>query len=155
MKNNYTKSTIIRFWLNIRKTDNCWEWKLGKDKDGYGIIAINGKKTVRIHRLSYEINIGEIPEKMCVLHRCDNPSCANPNHLFLGKAKENAIDMVAKGRSLVGEKNHKSKLKNGDIFQIREMYDKKNISETELAKMFNVTQGMIGFIVRRESWTHI
>lgn len=86
----------IKKQKNITK-NGCWEWTGPKYKDGYGMANYRRKK-IRAHRLSYQLFVGEITENICVLHKCDNKPCFNPNHLFLGTRKDNAIDMVRKGR---------------------------------------------------------
>jgi len=87
-----------RFFEKINKTEKCWNWIAGKDKDGYGKIKIDGKM-VQAHRASWVIHNGDIPNGMCVLHRCDNPSCVNPEHLFIGTRLDNARDRDVKGRN--------------------------------------------------------
>jgi hypothetical protein len=86
-----------RFWLKARKADGCWSWG-GRLHSGYGLIAVNGK-TTSANRASWIIHFGPIPDGMLVCHKCDNPECTNPEHLFLGTHKANAEDMVKKGRS--------------------------------------------------------
>lgn len=83
----------------IRKEvqSDCWIWLLAKDKNGYG-VAHKGRKNFRAHRVSYEAFIGYVPPHLYVLHRCDNPPCVNPDHLFLGTNQDNMDDMVLKGR---------------------------------------------------------
>lgn len=79
----------------------CWGWSGTKNNMGYGMIQmkIDGKNGKRLaHRISYQLRVGPIPSNKCVLHKCDNPECTNPSHLFLGTKKENYDDMVAKGR---------------------------------------------------------
>lgn len=80
----------------------CWIWTGSVMKNGYGHFQVGkSRKTHKLapaHRVSYELNIGSIPEGMCVLHKCDVPACVNPYHLFLGTYKDNAMDMAAKGR---------------------------------------------------------
>lgn len=87
----------IRFWDNVVKTPNCWYWVGCKNSNGYGNIRIN-YKIYLTHRLSYFIYFGDIPENMCVCHTCDNPSCVNPAHLWVGSRSENTRDMIKKGR---------------------------------------------------------
>jgi hypothetical protein len=89
-----------KFWSNVDKqnTDRCWHWTGFCYTGGYGQINMCGKM-VLAHRFSYELHFGKIPkDKPYVLHMCDNPPCVNPHHLFLGTAKDNSDDMIAKGR---------------------------------------------------------
>lgn len=73
----------------------CWIYTGYKNECGYGRFRVHGKK-VLAHRFSYQMRVGSIPDGMLVLHKCDNPACINPEHLYLGKEKENAIDMVSR-----------------------------------------------------------
>lgn len=81
---------------NIIKAD-CWEWQGAKDNKGYGVVGHRRRK-YKAHRLSYQAFISTPPDSLNVCHKCDNPSCVNPEHLFLGTQKDNAKDMVFKGR---------------------------------------------------------
>ena len=94
--------SIKRFWAKVKKNEKCWLWIASKREKGYGAfvwIDVHGKYVQgRAHRFSYELHIGEIPENQCVLHRCDNPPCVNPDHLFLGSRRDNNADMCKKQR---------------------------------------------------------
>ena len=98
-------------------SNGCWRWRLATNADGYG-VASQGHKAVRAHRLSWSAFIGDIPDGVCVLHKCDVRDCVNPGHLFLGSIKDNAEDMVKKGRSMFGSKHHKAKLSEGRVRKI-------------------------------------
>lgn len=87
----------VRFWKHVAKTEGCWEWTGSTSKKGYGKLNIGGV-TKAAHRFSYEIANGPIPEKLFVLHRCDNPPCVRPDHLFTGTNEDNVKDMMKKGR---------------------------------------------------------
>jgi len=116
---------IERFYshIDVKGGDDCWEWLIGKAKFGYGKFQVKGKPLLA-HRFMWELEQCEIPEGMCVLHRCDNPSCVNPRHLFLGTRQDNIKDMTTKGRSghPLGELNPNSKLTKDDVIYIRKLF---------------------------------
>lgn len=101
---------LERFESKFDKGDGCWVWKAHKNKNGYGQFGVmlegrNGYMVNRYaHRVSWMLYRGEIPEGLCVCHSCDNPSCVNPDHLFLGTRKDNTQDMINKGRHLEGNR---------------------------------------------------
>lgn len=149
-----TKS-INRFWSKVRKTRRCWEWT-GAKTHGYGNLRLNYKST-RAHRLSWELTYGEIPEGASVLHKCDNPGCVRPNHLFIGTQQDNIRDAYKKGRMVdnSGEKGGMSKLTENKINTIRKMYAVGNISQKVLGRLFGVGQYQISRIVNKLRWKHI
>lgn len=97
MNNYIDKKLIEKFWSKVHKTKYCWIWTGGKDKQQYG-LTYRKNKTIKAHRLSFEIHNNYIDKDLCVCHHCDNPSCVNPSHLFLGTKKDNTQDMMKKGR---------------------------------------------------------
>lgn len=121
MNEEITGVILMRFYAKIILGD-CWVWNACKDKYGYGWIKL-GKKTIAAHRLSYMIHNGDIGSGMHVLHTCDNPSCVNPAHLFLGTHIDNMEDMKKKGRwrgvSNAGENNPLAKLSANQVAEIR------------------------------------
>lgn len=94
---------IPRFWARVQKGDGCWEWQGTRIAHGYGRLRV-GSERVLAHRYSWRITNGPIPAGMSVLHRCDNPPCVRPDHLFLGTQLDNNRDRSAKGRSYRGRK---------------------------------------------------
>lgn len=89
-----------RFWTKVAVTDYCWEWSANRCQDGYGMFKLNGKD-VKASRVAYAIVNGEIPADLHVLHKCDNPCCVNPDHLFTGTHQDNMLDRQRKGRGKV------------------------------------------------------
>jgi hypothetical protein len=92
-----------RFWRRVNKTENCWEWACGVGPNGYGYLnhrlsRITRPRLLQAHRISYELNIGQVPAGMIVCHKCDNRICVRPDHLFVGTYKDNMQDMLRKGR---------------------------------------------------------
>lgn len=139
-------------WTAIPET-GC-HWWTSVTVHGYGHVRKNGK-WVKAHRVSYELHKGKIPEGMCVCHKCDNPLCVNPDHLFLGTHKENMQDKVKKGRAFTGNQkgvsNGAAKLTEADIRAIREAQG----SCKQLADKFFTSPMNISLIKRRLAWAHV
>lgn len=152
------RSARERFWKKVDKRGpgDCWEWQGGSKVEGYGGLADDTGRVVLTHRFSYEIHFGAIPEGLMVCHRCDNPSCCNPNHLFLGTALDNTTDMVAKGRARApkGIDNGKAKLNDGQVIEIRQRHEEGE-SLSSIAEIFGVTDVNVGSIIRRKTWSHV
>lgn len=128
--------------------DDCWEWSGNTDPCGYGRIKSLGK-LFSVHRIAYELWVGSVNDKF-VLHSCDNPSCFNPNHLFLGTHTDNMRDMTAKGRGVVpaltGEKHPSAKLSDEDVNKI--LLDTR--SQYVIADDYGITQAHVSNIKNRK-----
>lgn len=109
---------------------------------------------VRAHRIAYEIAYGKPPDFLYVCHRCDNPKCINPSHLFLGTQDDNMKDMSVKRRSIFGEKNPKAKLTENAVKMIRQKL-KEGFSHKQLANEFGVTRTAISHILKGKIWRHV
>lgn len=97
------ESDITRFWNKVDTFSDCWNWQAGKTKKGYGKFTAS-RRTLAAHRVSFELSYNKIPDGICVLHHCDNPTCVNPKHLFLGTQADNVADRDYKGRQARGKK---------------------------------------------------
>lgn len=159
---DYTSKDIARFWSKINKhgsipthcpeLGNCWEWNAGLFA-GYGAFSHHSKSRYA-HRTSWELAFGEIPERLFVCHKCDNPLCVNPAHLFLGTAKDNTQDMVKKGRKPVVRRRRK--LTDDQMNDIRSRYGtwltpNLRISLSYLAKEYGVSPSAIMYIVKNKT----
>lgn len=155
-------SDKIRFFDKVRRTDNCWEWRGQRMAQGYGVFGI-GRKYFKAHRISWTIHNGPIPARLWVLHRCDNPQCSNPAHLFLGTHADNMRDMAAKKRGFSGgnggfvrgERHGSAKLKATQIPEIRNLYGARSFNLRELSEKYHVSITQIRDIIRRTKWKHI
>lgn len=101
-KNPRDEPQDVRFWLHVNTTGACWLWNDGQRPDAYGHFRRDDGRQVGAHRFSYELHHGPIPDGLHVLHRCDNPPCVNPAHLFAGTRLDNMRDMIEKGRARPG-----------------------------------------------------
>lgn len=146
------------FWTHVDKTGDCWEWTARKDAKGYGTFGRCGKA----HRFAWEAINGPIPKaegihRIGVLHKCDNPACVRPDHLFLGTQKDNMVDCASKGRmnnnAPCGEGNGLSKLKEREVLEIRALFGKK--IKRVLAVEYGVSISAIKQILRRKTWRHL
>lgn len=153
--------TIEQFWAKVSKTDSCWLWTGWHDRQGYGRLrtpwSMRPPYNIGAHRMSWELHHGKIREGLYVLHRCDNPACVNPAHLFLGTARENTQDALAKGRMrantrpLRGSASKTSKLTEQDVVAIRAS----SLSGRALARQYGVNPKTILGILKRHTWKHV
>jgi len=128
----------------------CWNWTAFVNSQGYGAFSLDGKAIVA-HRVSYMMFVGPIPAEICVCHKCDNPGCVNPDHLFLGTRADNMRDKVVKGRQARGENQGNARLTESVIRAIRE----DSRLQKDIASDYGVTQKHIGQIKLRRCWVHV
>jgi hypothetical protein len=152
--------TIARFWSKVEKRgpDECWEWKLAKDRDGYGVFSVgpgHGRQH-RANRVAWGLTHGPIAAGLCVCHRCDNRGCCSPAHLFLGTNAENSRDRDAKGRLVTSRGNAlpQAKLTPESVAEIRQLLGT-GVAQEAVGRRFGVTQGTISFIARGKTWAHV
>ncbi len=149
-----------RFWASVRKADGdeCWEWQGAFEKDGYGYSekVINGVTYRGAHRYSYALHFGPIPDGLCVCHRCDNPKCVRPDHLFLGTNYDNVQDRERKGRGGGGRKpGCAQKLTEENVLLIREKYARGELNQKAEALKLGVDPSMISRLARGQRWGHV
>lgn len=163
----YTKQpTEDRFWSKVDKSGACWEWTRANNGGGYGKFPVStptGWKMRYAHRVAYELTFGPIPDDICVLHRCDNPSCVNPAHLFLGTHGDNMQDMANKGRNYVharhhpqpcGEQSHRAKLKEIEVREIRALCAS-GLTQQEVGSRYGVSRSTVEDIVCGRTWRNV
>lgn len=153
--NVHNRSIEEKFWEKVNKEsdDKCWTWTASINNFRYGNFNFNGI-IERSHRVSWILTNGKIPEGLCVLHKCDNRKCVNPNHLFLGTYKDNAIDRNNKKRGYIPDPEHvnTTKLTWNIVREIRKEYKENNITYRNLAKKYGISRSEIGYIIKNEHW---
>jgi hypothetical protein len=141
-------SDALRFWLKVDMSGDCWEWIAARDSSGYGHIFWHGGVSSS-HRISWEMANGPIPKDMCVLHKCDNRRCVNPEHLFIGTRADNNRDRDNKGRTVIlrGENHGYAKLSDRQVLEIRSRYSAGGVTQKALASLYGVVQSHISTLV--------
>ncbi len=148
---------LLRFLPVVRDPDKCWEWTGARDYKGYGRFRLGGDEKKRgAHRFAYLYFVGHVPDEMFVLHKCDNPACCNPAHLFLGTAADNMIDKTRKGRNNApcGERHAFAKLTDQAVRKIRERLHQGELQHT-IATDFGVSQTTVSNIACGRKWVHV
>jgi len=143
------------FWSHVSKPHNeaCWIWMKAKTENGYGRANRKGEFA---HRIAWKLTNGDIPKGLFVLHKCDNPPCCNPEHLFLGTREDNMADMWNKGRGKLPphkqfEENGQAKLTKAKASEIRTLRSK-GWTYPQLANKFNVSRALIWQVLRGAVW---
>lgn len=148
----YFEAAKKRFWAKVDKRgkNECWEWLSVTSHDGYGRIWFH-KRFMGAHRFSWMIHNNSEPGQLCVCHRCDNPICVNPNHLFLGTSTDNMQDRISK----TGWQKTSVKLSAEEVVDIRHRYEKETISSRKLGKEYGVSKTQILRIIKGSSRRHV
>ena len=150
----------IRFWAKVDRggPDECWEWTASRMPKGYGQIGSEERKTLLAHRVSYELHNGPIPADHDICHRCDNPPCVNPGHLFLGSRQDNMRDCSSKGRVVVpatqGERNGSARLTEAQAIEILTRHANGERG-SRLASEFGVTHAAVSALIHGHTWGHL
>jgi hypothetical protein len=131
--------------------NGCWRWSRALDPQGYGTIRV-ARRNMAAHRAAWIAWRGPVPEGLCVLHRCDNPPCVNPDHLFLGTRGDNSRDMVAKGRSAFGERQGHSRLTAADVAEIRRLVAAGELTQREIGARYGVRDTAVCRIASGKRW---
>lgn len=153
-----TRPVEDRFWEKVDTSggpDACWEWQRVKDRHGYGHFnfVVAGRRIQLSHRVAYYLTYGVLPSDLCVCHKCDNPLCCNPRHLFLGTIAENNHDMAHKARSTMGERNPSAIITIEIARQIRALH-REGLTRRKIAEHLNITSHIVRGVVSGKSWKH-
>lgn len=159
------KKHITLFWNKVDKSSGCWNWTAALNEKGYGIFH-DGLRTDKAHRIAWRLLIGEIKDNLCVLHKCDNPRCVNPDHLFLGTRADNNADMKSKGRHVPGgtytsgnyvrgADHHEAKVNPDIVREIRSKYIPGVYGYMRLAKEYGLGASTVHKIIHRRTWDHV
>jgi hypothetical protein len=155
-----TSKAKARFWNKVSQTDGCWNWTGAKDGAGYGMLSLfgRGRAPAKSHRISWVMSHGEIPIGMEVCHKCDNPACVRPDHLFLGSHAQNMTDAKLKGRMSVKSKgkpyenNNSAKLNAAQVEEIRGLNG--GITQAAIGARYGVHRTTVSNILRNKNWNY-
>lgn len=157
----------LGFWAYVEKTTGCWIWTGSRDKMGYGRyrgVKYRLSPCALAHRISWLIEHGSLDPSLCVLHRCDNPPCVRPDHLFLGTKADNTEDMITKGRGNNGARPYESRTHGTRNAQAR-INEEQAVAirkrvlagerQKDLASEYRLSVQAVNAIVKGRSWRHV
>lgn len=153
-----TPARLKNFWEKVDKSPHpkgCWIWTAFINPDGYGMFNAGNKHIAHASVVLWVIAHGQIEGDLSVLHKCDNPACVNPKHLFLGTQTVNIMDMVSKNRHIKGELSPQSKLTDAEVIEIRKRYAKGGCTHRSLAKEYGVDSSTITNAINHKYWKHV
>ena len=158
IRGHHSRRTDIAgtFWQMVDMStgqDGCWPWTGPRSGAGYGRFSYSGRR-YPAHRIAYELLDGHIPAGLLVCHRCDNPPCYNPAHLFLGTMADNMADMVSKGRQNKGERHHWAVYTEAQMSESLTMY-RDGVSWADILARTGVSKCSVYFAARGRSWKHL
>lgn len=136
------------------EASGCWTWRGALNGHGYGQLAVGAARPEIASRAAYMAWVGPLADGAVVCHRCDNPPCINPAHLFIGTRGDNNQDMAAKGRHAHGARAPYARLTDADVFEIRRRYAAGGIRYVDLADEYGVSKSEIGHVVLGKRWRH-
>lgn len=160
-----TSTDVARFWRMVRRDESCWTWTSARNKSGHGRFAVwrhNHMTNLYAHRVSWQIHFGMIPDGLYICHRCDNPPCVRPDHLFMGTQTDNMHDAARKGRTAApasanplryprGARHWNARLSEDQVRSIRASQE----SNRTLARRFGVSEGTVRRARSHEGWVHV
>jgi hypothetical protein len=166
-----SRMTDARFWARVARgaETECWPWQAHCGHFGHGQLVVQGAH-YKAHRFAYALTYGAIPDGLCVLHRCDNPPCCNPAHLFLGTNADNVADRQAKQRHARGDnagprlhpeavergmQRYNARLTDGIVREIRHLAAQKQMTQKAIAHRFGVSPQLVTEVVKRRTWKHV
>lgn len=138
-----------RFWskVDVGLEDECWEWKAFKHPQGYGLFKWNGVAEYA-HQVAWALTVEPLPPKVCVLHKCNNPGCVNPKHLYIGTHTDNARDRRGAGRQ-------PSKLSADEVREMRRLYESGEYSISQLGRAYNISSSAADAAIKGRTWKHV
>ncbi len=171
---DFTNRDVAKLYSRVARMgrSQCWQWSGYTNNRGYGVMyfqgqygkatggrIVRGRGMLYVHRVAWALTNGVAPSDKLVCHKCDNPICVNPEHLFLGDHRANTQDMMKKGRgkykTLKGENSPAHKITERDVVHIRRQYSEGGITQAALAECYGIDSSAVSLIIRRKNWRHV